>query len=296
MNLHGVKTKLLINVLNSTEVGAYLNSITGEKNLVFKNIGLSIPFNANTTINTSTGIAAQRAAYILLVDKTAPCEDCEGLDYAVKLMSKYKTPGRNNSEIVPKLTPYGNLIPGADLTVSGGFISAANCVTIMADMVDQISSHTGDDGAPAYASQAYCWTSAGGGNIVLAASALSISLAGNGANAAARIDNLIANAAATDYIRIFRDPTVSTTIWAMFIGPRNGQTSVTWTTETNITPVSTSADATYIGLYQNDDEKALYVSFDPITQFTKYELQAPRYATLTPNDVFEEFMFTPNEG
>lgn len=302
MNLHAVKNKLLFNTLTAADVGAYLDSVDGTKYLFFKDsrhgTGLAIPFTADTQMVATTGQSAVQGLYVLNVNQYARlCQDCDH-EWVLTSREEERVPGRNNSERTPKFIPYSMNIPAPQITT--GVYSTTDQAAVRSELVNLIAAHTGKYGSPFYASKAWKFTFTTGSNVQLANSGLSFDT-GVIATATYNTDALmqariVALINASSVLRAVADPSNALVVYVMATGAQNGLLTTTWSTKTNITETTDATGVYFIGLSAKSTDTAAYVEVRSDEMLSITAKQTPQFATLTSNDVFEQFMLDPNDG
>ena len=118
-NLTMPSKPLLYNTLAVTDFGYYTDSITSEKMLVIKDLGLAIPYVSGTTVKTkSCATAEQKKIVALDLDITCPCEECE-YEFGIKIEKYVQKPGVLNSIYTPQSKFYGGRLPKVQECTSG---------------------------------------------------------------------------------------------------------------------------------------------------------------------------------
>lgn len=280
---------ILINELTAQDFGVFTNSITSQKELLFKNHGLSLPYRdaAGTIVGSVkkvTGKSAVKKVALTLLNTACPCEDCN-YEYGYSLERRVKKPGVLNSEKYPHAVYYGGSL--INVSCTAGVIDSTALETMRTDIIDQVSnhmaySHNGFD-AVAEAAIARIITFDATKTVIINGVTIDV--------AALTITEAIAaiNAAPTTLVKAYRLPISIHASKIVLIG-KNGATTM------SLTGTSVADANIYIGHTSKGEQDVTFAVKDTNRSISTITVVEGSWAVLTPDDVYREFSQMAHDG
>ena len=280
---------ILINNLSNKDFGVFTNSITSQKELLFKSNGLSLPFKdaAGTTVGSVrkvTGKSAVKKVALALLNTACPCADCN-YEYGYSLERRVKKPGVLNSEMYPHAVYYGGSLK--NISCTAGVIDSTALEAMRTDIIDQVSNHVAysQNGFDAVAEAAIA-------RIITFDDAKTVII--NGVTivvATLTITEAIAaiNAAPTTLVKAYRLPSSIHASKIVLVG-LNGATEMT------LTGTSVADANIYIGHTSKGEDEVTFAIKDTNRSISTINIVEGSWAVLTPDDVYREFSQMAHDG
>jgi len=278
MNLKQPTLEFLMNRVTPDELGAYLDTQTGEWNLVIKNKGLTIPYilgtDAESFNRTKAGVLGQ-----MFVGLTGlmPCEPCN-YEYGLTLVRRVKNPGQNNSDYQPFQKFYGSVVNKLLDTDDDGIIDAAQLAGMIASLVHQINSDHGYFNPPAYTNPGAPATAYYGYQIALTGNTDTITINGN-AYTGSR-DGLVTLIDAVTGLNAIAHPTAANTLYVY---------------STTALTLTAAGSVIVTGIYFIEKYEDIIVAIQTEAQYYTFtQVVNHGWSRLPYSEVFQIFAFQPN--
>jgi hypothetical protein len=300
-NLSQPSKKVLFNVIDSSAIGAYYDTMLAKKVLVLKDHGYSIPFISGVTkVYVSHTTSWLPKVQLVSLTGNMPCVECN-YDYGLSIRKSVKKPGVDNSDYYHKMTPYSGLItkPVSQAAPNDHLISLAQILTMKETIIEQINKDLGYK--PAFPYEQPGTIVKAGKSLILdswnAASAMTLNAGLTSQHivaASGTIAGFIANINAGTTAYAYQHPTVATSIVIIAHEDVNFGNTLTFT-NTAGTIANTNTEI-YIGLIAKYTDVTFSVEMDPFWGTNFLEVQKNRYSQLTSDEVFQTFSHIPNNG
>jgi len=283
---------LLFNSVSAQDFGVFTNSVTSQKELLFKKSGISLPYKnkAGTIVGSVKKILPKAwtpRVVLALLGSNAPAEDLH-YEYGFTINREVKNPGVGNSEITPFDVYYGGSLP--KVTTTSGIIDAVHMTTMREDIIDQITNHK------RYSSNGYdAWVNASLAKIITWDAAKTLDINGVtavvGATVAAFITGI--NADPTTLVTAYALPAAIGTSKVVLIAAPGTKTMTLEATAAGTIMVVDTND--YIGLVGKETDINFHF-VDPTGQNSAITIVEGNFALMSADDVYREFSQMVHDG
>lgn len=290
-NLTYPKKPLLYNTIDTTKFGVFTDSVTGQKQLLFKGKGFSLPYKdaAGVIVGKVSKVSmlswTAKVALVLL-PSNCPCEDCNH-EYGFSVSRIVKDPGVLNTERYEFLTNYGGFLQS--ITCTNGVIDSAYLTTMRNDIIDQITNHKrwSDNGFDAWVkagiAKIVTWNS--GRTLTIGSTAITV-----GASRAAFITN-VNTGTTTHGVTAYADPSSAT---GVVLVTAAGTKTITLAATGGGTIMTVDAND-YIGITGIETDINFNI-VDPSGTVTATTIVENVFSTFTADDVYRTFSHLQHDG